>query len=151
MSHPEHTQEELDTLALYALGLLEGDERISLAEHLKAGCTDCEVHLREFRETAAYFGQYAGGPVEPPITLRTRILAVADIWELSSSPGPDLEPFESSLSQTGSTSASGEDERREIEPGQTGVRHIEEPSGSDGEHSGPTHSARSSSRRTGGE
>lgn len=77
MFHPEHTQDELDTLAFYALGLLEQDEHSKWTEHLNAGCMECEIHLVELREAAACVG-FGARQVEPPATLRDRVLAVAE-------------------------------------------------------------------------
>jgi hypothetical protein len=102
MSHPEYTQDELDALALYSLSLLEGDERSNLEEHLSGGCTDCESHLMGFRRAAAFFGEYAVPPVGPPITLRTRVLAITGISAQSFSPDSNSKPVQSSHSQTAS-------------------------------------------------
>ena len=99
MSHPEYSPEELDALALYSLDLLEGDERSNLDDHLRAGCTHCELHLREFRKAAASFTEHAAPLVAPPVTLRTRVLALTDISALSSSPDSQSEPGQSSRSQ----------------------------------------------------
>lgn len=108
MSHPEYRQDELDALALYSLGLLEGDERSKLDEHLSAGCTHCESHIREFRNTAAAFIEHASSRVWPPITLRTRVLATTEISALSSSPDSNVKPVESSHSRKASSPSSGE-------------------------------------------
>lgn len=77
MLHPEHTQDELDTLAFYALGLLDEDEHSRWTKHLNAGCVDCEMRLAQLRETAACVG-YGARHVEPPATLRDRVLAVTE-------------------------------------------------------------------------
>lgn len=107
MSHPEYSQEELDALALYSLGLLEGDECLNLDKHLRAGCTHCESHIMEFRKTAASFVEHAAPPAAPPITLRTRVLALTGISALSSSPDSNSESSHSrnALSPTRGESA----------------------------------------------
>jgi hypothetical protein len=100
MSHPEYTQEELDALALYSLGLLEGDEGSNLDEHLSAGCTDCESHLMGFHRAAASFAEYAVPPVGPPITLRTRVLAITGISAQSFSPDSHSKPVQLSKARS---------------------------------------------------
>jgi hypothetical protein len=107
MYHPEYRQEELDALALYSLGLLEGDERSKLDDHLRAGCTYCESHIMEFCKTAARFVAHATPVVGPPITLRTRVLAVTDISALSSSPDSNSEAVESAHSREASSRGEG--------------------------------------------
>jgi hypothetical protein len=113
MSHPEYSPEELDALALYSLDLLEGDERSKLDEHLSAGCTHCESHIMEFRKTAGSFVEHASPLAAPPITLRSRVLAVTDISALSSSPDSNSEPVESSQSQKASHPSNGEGSLRQ--------------------------------------
>jgi hypothetical protein len=108
MSHPEYSPEELDALALYSLGLLEGDERSKLDEHLSAGCTHCESHIMEFRKTAASFVEHAAPLAVPPVTLRSRVLAVTDISALSSSPDSNSEPVKSAHSRKASSPSSDE-------------------------------------------
>ena len=75
MSHPEYTEDELDALALYALGLLEAEERSKWDEHLRQGCVDCELHLAKLNATVACAVAYGAPVVDPPVTLRRRVLA----------------------------------------------------------------------------
>ena len=123
MSHPEYSQEELDALALYSLDLLEDDERSNLDEHLRTGCTHCESHIMEFRKAAAAFVEHASPLVEPPITLRTRVVSVTDISPLSSSPDSNSEPIESSHSQNSSSPSSGKGSARQKQEHSTSASH----------------------------
>ena len=61
--------------ALYALDVLDGEERTRYEEHL-AGCERCQADLRGLREAAAGIGFVASGP-PPPAELRDRILGQA--------------------------------------------------------------------------
>ena len=61
--------------ALYALDVLDDEERRRYEEHL-AGCERCQDDLRGLREAAAGIGYTATGPA-PPAELRERILAGA--------------------------------------------------------------------------
>jgi anti-sigma factor RsiW len=58
--------------ALYALDVLDDDERARYEEHL-AGCERCQRDLRGLREAAAGIGFVATGP-SPPAALRERVL-----------------------------------------------------------------------------
>jgi anti-sigma factor RsiW len=58
--------------ALYALDVLDDDERARYEEHL-AGCERCQVDLLGLREAAAGIGFVATGP-SPPAALRERVL-----------------------------------------------------------------------------
>jgi len=58
--------------ALYALDVLDDEERTRYEEHL-AGCERCQHDLRGLREAAAGIGLVATGP-PPPTELRDRIL-----------------------------------------------------------------------------
>ena len=58
--------------ALYALDVLDDEERTRYEEHL-AGCERCQHDLRGLREAAAGIGFVATGP-SPPAELRDRIL-----------------------------------------------------------------------------
>lgn len=61
-----------DLSALYALDVLDDDERARYEEHL-AGCDRCQRDLRGLREAAAGIGFVATGP-SPPAALRERVL-----------------------------------------------------------------------------
>jgi anti-sigma factor RsiW len=58
--------------ALYALDVLDDEERSRYEEHL-AGCERCQGDLRGLREAAAGIGFVATGP-SPPAALRERVL-----------------------------------------------------------------------------
>jgi anti-sigma factor RsiW len=61
--------------ALYALDVLDDDERSRYEQHL-ADCERCQADLRGLREAAAGIGFVATGPA-PPAALRERILGQA--------------------------------------------------------------------------
>lgn len=69
------THEELSELyELYALGVLEPEERTELEQHLSRNCPQCTAGLRSALAMTAMFG--AGSEmVEPPRRLRKRVLA----------------------------------------------------------------------------
>ncbi len=58
--------------ALYALDVLDDDERVGFETHL-AGCKECQSALRGLRNAATGLGLVAEGPA-PPAALRGRIL-----------------------------------------------------------------------------
>ncbi|MCA1647620.1 MAG: anti-sigma factor [Chloroflexi bacterium] len=64
--------EFLDLAAGLALDALDDDE-VELVEQHAAGCADCGLTLREFRETAAALGGHVA-QVDPPPALRERVL-----------------------------------------------------------------------------
>jgi len=53
-----------EELALYALGTLEGDERVELEKHLK-DCAECRHELEQLRGDAALLALSASGPALP--------------------------------------------------------------------------------------
>ncbi len=61
-----------EDLALYALGTLEGDERVELEKHLK-DCADCRHELERLRGDAALLALAASGPA-PPQRARGRLM-----------------------------------------------------------------------------
>ena len=61
-----------EDLALYALGSLQGDERIALEKHLE-GCGDCRSELEQFRSDAALLALSTAGPM-PPQRARQRLM-----------------------------------------------------------------------------
>lgn len=61
-----------DDLALYALGALEGDDRVALEQHLQA-CNECSTELQRLRGDMALMALSAGGP-KPPQRSRQRFL-----------------------------------------------------------------------------
>jgi len=62
-----------DDLALYALGALEGEERLAVEKHLE-GCSACRIELEQLRGDAALLAFSAGGP-RPPSRSRERLMA----------------------------------------------------------------------------
>ncbi len=59
-------------LALYALNVLEGDERAKLEEHL-ASCAECRLELEQLRGDGALLALSTSGP-KPPARARARLL-----------------------------------------------------------------------------
>ena len=117
MSHPEYTQEELDALAFYALGLLEDDERSNLDEHLRAGCIHCESQLLELQKIAAYVIGYGTPLLESPIALRTRILAATENSRLSPPPVQIWKHWNAATVELHQVVRAGEGEWNDIQPG----------------------------------
>jgi len=54
-----------EDLAVYALGTLEGNERVELEKHLK-DCAECRHELEQLRGDAALLALSASGPGPPP-------------------------------------------------------------------------------------
>jgi anti-sigma-K factor RskA len=69
------TDHDVD-LEAYALGLLDPEEAVVVAQHLEA-CALCRNELHRIEETLGWLGT-AVRPVEPSPTLRNRVLAEAD-------------------------------------------------------------------------
>jgi anti-sigma-K factor RskA len=61
-----------DDLALFALGALQGDERLTLEKHLE-GCSSCRRELERLRGDMALLALSASGPA-PPQRSRERLL-----------------------------------------------------------------------------
>ena len=61
-----------EDLALHALGVLEGDERVTLERHLD-GCADCRRELEQLRGDMALMALSTGGPT-PPRRARQRLM-----------------------------------------------------------------------------
>ncbi len=61
-----------DDLALFALGALQGDERVTLEKHL-VGCSSCRRELERLRGDMALLALSASGPA-PPRRSRERLL-----------------------------------------------------------------------------
>lgn len=61
-----------EDLALYALGVLQGDERVALEKHLE-GCAACRRELEQLRGDMALMALSTAGPV-PPRRARQRLL-----------------------------------------------------------------------------
>jgi anti-sigma-K factor RskA len=62
-----------DDLSLYALGALEGEDRLALEKHLE-GCADCRRELELLRGDAALLAFSVGGP-QPPARSRDRLMS----------------------------------------------------------------------------
>lgn len=62
-----------DSLALYSLGALEGQERQELEKHLE-GCSACRRELDQLRGDGALLAISVGGP-KPPLRSRERLLS----------------------------------------------------------------------------
>jgi anti-sigma-K factor RskA len=67
----EH-QQFAEDLALYALGVLQGEERTALEQHLE-GCAACRGELERLRGDMALMAMSAAGP-KPPARSRQRLL-----------------------------------------------------------------------------
>jgi anti-sigma-K factor RskA len=61
-----------EDLALHALGVLEGEERVILEEHLD-GCADCRRELKLLRGDTALMALSTAGPI-PPRRARQRLM-----------------------------------------------------------------------------
>jgi anti-sigma-K factor RskA len=61
-----------EDLALYALGCIEGEERVSLEKHLQE-CASCRRELDELRGSAALLALTSSGP-RPPARSRARLM-----------------------------------------------------------------------------
>ena len=61
-----------EDLALYALGVLQGDERVALEKHLE-GCAACRRELEQLRGDMALVALSTAGPL-PPRRARQRLL-----------------------------------------------------------------------------
>ncbi len=61
-----------EDLALYALGALEGGERISLEDHLQE-CASCRRELEQLRGDAALLALTTSGP-RPPVRAKSRLM-----------------------------------------------------------------------------
>lgn len=72
--HPLSCEELQDRLELYALGLLEEEERTGVDAHLARGCETCRKNLREAMTVNALMLGSAP-PATPPARLKHRILA----------------------------------------------------------------------------
>jgi anti-sigma-K factor RskA len=61
-----------EDLALYALGALQGDERVALEKHMEE-CADCRLELQQLRGDMAVLALAATGPT-PPRRARQRLM-----------------------------------------------------------------------------
>ena len=91
MVHHRPTDELMEQLSLYALGLLERENAAEVEAHLRSGCSFCATELAELREAAALIGTIAAAA--PPPELRERVMAIASpqVWkQWDSGPRADL-------------------------------------------------------------
>ena len=72
---PMSTNELHELAASYALGALDGPERVAFEDHLRDGCTMCEAELRSFCDITD--GLADSVAKTPPPKLRRRLLAEA--------------------------------------------------------------------------
>jgi len=63
-----------DDLSLYALGALQGEERLAVERHLN-DCPDCRHELAQLQGDSALLALSASGP-KPPLRSRERLMAV---------------------------------------------------------------------------
>src|SRR5436190_24330522 len=71
-----HNDEHLDLCAEYALGTIDDVSRRRLEEHVREGCAECEVALRDFG--VATMALAATAPAaRPSAELRERVVAAA--------------------------------------------------------------------------
>jgi anti-sigma factor ChrR (cupin superfamily) len=74
-----------ELLPLFALGSLEPGEQRQVQAHLDDGCEPCAAELASLTSTAAAIG-LAVDPVEPPPSLREKVLRAAIASDISPSP-----------------------------------------------------------------
>ena len=77
MRHASATDEIRAAAAAYALGALDADAARELHDHVAAGCTVCRDEIAAFDAVADDLA-IAVTPVEPPASLRARMLADVD-------------------------------------------------------------------------
>lgn len=66
----------LELAAGYALGALDGEERVLFEQHLETGCDECEAALADYSGAAVMLAGSAP-PAVPPIELRARVMKAA--------------------------------------------------------------------------
>jgi hypothetical protein len=71
-----------ESYELYSLGLLEGEERAGLDEHLAEGCPRCRRHIQDAMAMTALMLAQAPDAV-PPARLRRRVLASVGVQSFS--------------------------------------------------------------------
>ena len=90
-SMPHHfvTHEHRDQALLYALGLLEAEERQALEDHMHDGCGTCESEVKSFEAVVEELS-YCACPFPPPSRLRQRLLDQVSNQLTSLAPGECL-------------------------------------------------------------
>ena len=92
MTEYHATDETRERAALYALGLLDGEEKRAFERDLQGGSPACRAELERFRQVVGDLG-FLVRPVAPRAGLRAELLArvYAEAGEPApSAPGPDL-------------------------------------------------------------
>ena len=81
MVHDRPTDEVVEQLSLYALGLLDEPDAAEIEAHIRGGCSFCGTELGELQNAAAMIGTAAA--VAPPPGLRDRVLAIPSpqVWK----------------------------------------------------------------------
>ncbi|MCA9499966.1 MAG: cupin domain-containing protein [Nitrospirales bacterium] len=72
MTQQQPNDEVLEQAALYALGLLQGQEKDTFEKLVTEGCTTCQA-VKDFQKVANFLGT-AATPVPPPSSLRATLL-----------------------------------------------------------------------------
>lgn len=78
-------EEMQELLPLRALGVLRGADAAALDDHLRSGCDACTDELGQLEATSEMLA-YSVTPVDPPASLRARILDAARADALESGP-----------------------------------------------------------------
>jgi anti-sigma factor ChrR (cupin superfamily) len=86
MPHHFVTHEDRDKALLYALGLLEAEERRALQEHMLDGCGTCRSEVKGF-EVVVEELSYCASAFPPPSRLRQRLLDQVSNERASLAPG----------------------------------------------------------------
>ena len=76
-----------DDLALYSLGVLEGEEKAALDQHLRE-CASCRRELEQLRGSAALLALSTSGP-RPPVRAKSRLMQAIS----EEAPRPSRSPF----------------------------------------------------------
>ena len=87
MEHQYLTDADREQVMLYALGSLSPDETDAFASHLETGCDLCTDELQAIKPTIAWLG-YQAPPVQPPSTMRQRLVDRLPATERSSDSAP---------------------------------------------------------------
>ena len=71
-----------DDFELYALGLLDPEEKIQIEDHLRTGCATCEAALKKALAVNAMMMSMAPDVV-PPARLKRRVLSGVGVQRMS--------------------------------------------------------------------
>jgi len=83
-------QECLEIGEIYALGALDEEERRQVEAHLASGCSVCETHIQEIRETLSHLPRSLTPQTTPP-AIKAKLLDQID--EISARPNRDKQSF----------------------------------------------------------